>query len=232
MASQQKTRRPTVRSGKPPAHLGPKQSSVSPEAARKIIEGRQLPAKVYNPKTRSSVSPVPGGIILSATAPGSASGTVSGAENIVELARALKYDVDNIYAFVYENIEFLPTFGSQKGAWGTLVDGMGNSFDQSELMIELLREAGYTANFLYSELELTEAEVAAWLGTEPTDIWAASNLLGEGFIPNEVIWTGTEYKIRVSHCWVEVDIGGTDYQFDPSMKEYSVVSGIDLETGL
>lgn len=165
-------------------------------------------------------------------AAGYASGTVQGAPDIDELARALDNDVDEIYKFVYENIEFLPTYGSQKGAWGTLVDGMGNSFDMSELMVELLRAAGYTATYMFGELELTEQEAADWFGTIDNNIWAARNLLSEGFIPNETFWTGTEWVLRLSHVWVKVDIGGTNYQFDPAKKAYSLVTGIDLGTAM
>jgi RHS repeat-associated protein len=216
--------------GKPPVSAGPKQTSISHEAARTIIENRVLPTAVYSPRKA-----VPGSInppVLSAVASGFASGTVQGSESIAEMARALRNDVDAAFSFVHDNIEFLPTFGSQKGGLGALIDGMGNAFDQSELFIEILRVAGYTANFVYGELELTQAAAAAWLGTEPTDIWAASNLLGEGFIPNTVIWTGTEYKIRISHCWARVNITGTDYHFDPAMKQYSAIAGINLQTAM
>jgi len=161
-------------------------------------------------------------------AAGYASGTVLGAPDLDEQARALKNNVDEIYKFVLENIEFIPIFGSHKGALGTLIDGMGGSFDQAELMIELLRRSGYTANFQYGELELTLAQASAWLGTDSTNINAASSLLNEGKIPNSIV----SGKLRMNHCFVKVTISGTDYVFDPSYKGYTTVSGINMATAM
>jgi len=204
-----------------------KQTRVRPAQAKTTIEGRKMPGNIYRPgKPRTPQQ----GAILAAAA-GFASGTVAGAPNIVELARALKNDVDLIYQFVHDHIEWLPTYGSQKGALGCLIDGYGNSFDQSELMIELLREAGYTASYQLGELELTEADAAAWFGTD-VNIWAEVNYLSDGGIPCEEYWTGTEWKIRFNHCFVKVTISSTDYVFDPARKSYSTTSGIDLETAM
>ena len=169
--------------------------------------------------------------ILAATSPGFASNRVAAPESISEMARALKNDVDLIFNFVHDNIEFIPTFGSQKGALGTLIDGFGNAFDQAELMIALLRESGaYTCSFQFGEIQLTQAQAAAWLGSDPGSIWAASNLLGNLGVPNEASWTGSGWVLRVSHCWVKVLIGGTYYHFDPAMKEYTKINGVDLAT--
>lgn len=66
---------------------------------------------------------------------------------IIELARALKYDPDLIYEYVYNNIETLPQYGSLKGPLGALLDGKGTPFDQAELMVALLQEAGFSAAF-------------------------------------------------------------------------------------
>jgi len=208
-----------------------RQRAVSPAAAKIKIQGRRTPGNIYVPrKPTQPKGNLPDGV-KALTAPGFATGTVSGAANIVELSRALKHDVDLIFEFVYNNIEFIPTYGSQKGALGSLIDGFGNSFDQSELMIELLREAGYTADFQHGELELTEAEAEAWLGTD--SIWASTNLLSNVGIPNETHWTGTEWKLRVDHCWVKVDIDSTDYAFDPAIKAYSVITPtINIETAM
>ena len=210
-----------------------KQGASSPASSKPKIEGRKVPSNIFRlPGRTPRRSSASAGSIQSAIAPGFASGTVSGAADIEELARALKDDVDLIYEFVHDQIEWLPTYGSQKGAFGTLIDGIGNSFDQSELMIELLREAGYTANFQFGELELSQADAAAWFGSDSGNIWAASNLLSAGGIPNTVVWTGSEYKIQFNHVWVKVNISGTDYVFDPSRKTYDEISGVNLATAM
>jgi len=205
-----------------------KQRAVSPSAARPVIEGRKMPGNVHKPRKKGPPKGNPPSGVKLATAPGFASNRAAGAQSIEELARALKNDVDLIYAFVHDNIEFIPTFGSQKGALGTVIDGFGNSFDQADLMIELLREAGYTCAYQFGELQLTAAQAAAWLGNDPGSIWAASNLLANCGVPNETSWTGSQWVLRLSHCWVRCNIGGTNYHFDPAMKAYTVKTGIDL----
>lgn len=216
-----------------------KQRAVSHNAARPVIEGRKMPTNIFKPRKKGPPKGNPaggttilGGNVLAATAPGFASNRVSGSQSVEELARALKNDVDLIYNFVHDNIEFIPTYGSQKGALGTLIDGFGNAFDQAELMIALLREGSHTCSFQFGELQLTEAQAAAWLGNDPGSIWAASNLLGNCGVPNELSWTGSQWVLRVSHCWVKVLISGTYYHFDPAMKAYTKVSGMDLAAAI
>jgi hypothetical protein len=70
-----------------------------------------------------TLNPQPG-----VTAPGS----------VPELARALRYDVNLIYEYVYTNIEYSPIYGLKKGPLGTILDGRANDFDQAALMVALL----------------------------------------------------------------------------------------------
>jgi YD repeat-containing protein len=164
---------------------------------------------------------------------GFASNTVSGPASIEELARALRNDVDLIYQFVHDNIEFYPMYGVQKGALGTLIDGLGNPFDQSALMVALLREAGYTADFMFGQITLTPAELKNWLGTDDTDPAISSDLLDAVGIPYTVNMTGMTWdSTTLDHVWVKVDIGGTDYVFDPSYKTYVYEAGVNLSTAI
>jgi hypothetical protein len=48
---------------------------------------------------------------------------------LVALASALKCDADLIFEYVYNNIEFEPLYGSNKGALGTLLDRRGDDAD-------------------------------------------------------------------------------------------------------
>jgi transglutaminase-like putative cysteine protease len=57
---------------------------------------------------------------------------------IAALARALNYDLNTIYEYVYYNVEYSPTAGSKKGALGTYIDGRGNNVDQNVLFVSLL----------------------------------------------------------------------------------------------
>jgi len=166
-----------------------------------------------------------------AVALGYASNTVAGPHSISELVRALKGDVDLIYQFVHDNIEFYPMYGVQKGALGTLIDGMGNPFDQSMLLVALLREAGYKANFAFGEITLTPSELKNWLGTDDTNPTPVDNLLTTAGIPHTVNMTGMTWNsVTLDHMWVQCNIGGTDYVFDPSYKAYTYQSGLNISS--
>lgn len=58
---------------------------------------------------------------------------------ISALARSLKHDPELMAAWVQEHIQWEPIFGSVKGAAATLIHGAGNDFDQSSLLVALLR---------------------------------------------------------------------------------------------
>jgi transglutaminase-like putative cysteine protease len=84
---------------------------------------------------------------------------------IAGTAAGLGNNVDAIYSFVANNIEFIPVWGVQKGALGCLIDGAGNAFDQSALLVALLQAAGYNAQFLYGSIQLNVTQLDAWLNT-------------------------------------------------------------------
>jgi len=234
MSNTQNTNTASGNAGKPipPAKLKPgswnflpPQKAVDPETSRRNIESRPLPTKVYDPKGKPKSK-------VKSIATGFGSNTVGGPASIVELTRALRDDVDLIYEWVHNNVETLTNYGIHKGGLGALTDGFGNSFDQSDLMVKLLRQAGYTANYVNGELRMNAADAGAWLGTDPTNVFASGNFLGNSYTPVNTVWTGTEWVVDFSHCWVECTIGGTVYTFDPTMKSYSTVAGINLATAM
>ena len=71
----------------------------------------------------------------------------SAPNEIVELARALDWNPDLIYEYVHNNIQTLPIYGSLKGAYGTLIDGVGTPIDQAELMYVLLQQSCYSPQY-------------------------------------------------------------------------------------
>jgi RHS repeat-associated protein len=152
-----------------------------------------------------------------------ATNTVAGPSSIAELARALNVDGNGpqlMYEWVYNNCEWEPGWGVQKGALGALLDGMGNSFDQSLLLAALLRQAGFTANIVQGTIRLTEAQFSSWFGT--SDIWAAQNYCFNLFIPvvTPPTWTGSTFYMDIKHVWVQW-VSTSTYIFDPSLKSYT-----------
>jgi len=145
---------------------------------------------------------------------------------IIEMARALKNNVDLIYDYVHNNIETVWMFGVQKGALGALIDKSGTPFDQAMLMVELLRTAGYTAGYKIGKVVFSD-DVAFSAATGIHSANSACQLLSSGGIPAKVNGTSPSTcnyspdgitAIEFSHAWVWVQINGTIYQFDPSFK--------------
>ncbi len=153
-------------------------------------------------------------------------------ERIETLARSLENDPDRIYQFVRNTILFEPQFGLHKGADGVLLDGSGGAFDQSQLMIELLRASDIDARYVLGTVTL---------GSEAATILRVSSarqaclLLAAAGTPatvngstNCTSLSGSVTAVQMRHVWVEALIGGNWYAFDPSLKTNTPIVGVDL----
>jgi hypothetical protein len=144
--------------------------------------------------------------------------------------------VNTIFQFVYDNIDFIPTYGLHKGGFGALVDGSGNAADQVDLMVQLLVHAGFSAsniNYVFGVINLTAAQWSNWLGvtdTTSTGQAFASQILSNGGIGNTPSSDSTD--IELEHCWLQYTEGTNNYVFDPAFKTYTYTTGIDLATAL
>lgn len=150
---------------------------------------------------------------------------------IERLADALNNDPWRIYEFVRNSVQVTPQFGLQKGAFGVILDGYGNPFDQANLLVELLREAGYSASYEFGVIEIDGTQFRQWLG--PTSERDACMLLAAGGIPaiingssstycgNRLIAPDTVSTVQMLHIWVRSDFGdGSGVRvLDPSMSQ-------------
>ncbi|MBS1955275.1 MAG: hypothetical protein JST89_13905 [Cyanobacteria bacterium SZAS-4] len=203
-----------------------KQKAVSPAIAKQIVEGRVIDtSKIYKRGASPTVPPLPHKLtgIIPHSVGGDASNTVPGPASISELARALKNDPQLMFEWVHNNIDWEPGWGVQKGAFGALVDGRGNSFDQSALLVTLLRTAGFTANYVLGTIQINAAQAGDWFGTVSDNIDMANQYCFYSYIPVDYIYNPIEdaYDITLGHVWVQCVIGGTTYVFDPSRKSYN-----------
>lgn len=158
-------------------------------------------------------------------------------------ARGLGNDIDRIYDFVRNSVDYEPGFGLGKGAVGALLDRSGNSFDQTHLFVKLAREAGYSARFELGTIALSGADATAWFGI--SDARALCHVLSGAGIPALVntysgdcasIATGAITSVSLLHLWAEVQISGSWYSFDPARKSYTAVtpriSNLDTVLGM
>lgn len=166
---------------------------------------------------------------------------VSQSAEITELARALRYDPKLIYDYVHNHIDYVPYFGSLKGATLTYLDGSGNDFDQASLMIALLRASGYTAQYVYGQMTIPAKDtqntppqdLITWLGVD-YDSTTIGTLLASGGIPYTLYVDAQQNPVEavVDRVWVKATINSVDYLFDPAFKSYSYTSKIDLGAAL
>jgi RHS repeat-associated protein len=166
---------------------------------------------------------------------------------IVALARALKDNPDLIYQYVRNNIQTVWMYGLQKGALGAEIDKSGTAFDQAELMVALLRQAGYTTSYIAGTVVLSPSQFQAWTGI--TGELAACQLLSSGGIPATIDGTATtacsafsssapiSTSVQMAHVWVQVTIPGSACAsnlcvFDPAYKPYTWKSGVPFATAM
>ncbi len=157
------------------------------------------------------------------------------APEIKELARALKNDPNLIYEYLRNSIDTEFLFGAHKGPLGVIIDRSGTPFDQAELMVELLRESGFSARYKFGTITLTGAQFQDWTGL--SNAQAACDFLATGGIPATVTGstgscTGTVSSVTLSHVWVEADVSGGTYIFDPSYKVFQHKTGIDVKAAM
>jgi len=165
------------------------------------------------------------------------------APEIVNMARALKNNPDLIYEYVRNNIAVNWMYGLQKGALGALIDKSGTPFDQVELMIALLNEAGYKADYVSGTITLTGAQFTAWTGISDSN--GACQMLANGGIPANINGSVASYvcatgtggaitSVQMAHIWVKATITGSTCNanclFDPSYKTTIKQTGINLVT--
>ncbi|MBI3589718.1 MAG: hypothetical protein HY093_04905, partial [Candidatus Liptonbacteria bacterium] len=108
-------------------------------------------------------------------------------QNIKNLATSLNSDPLTIFNYVSNNLDFIPYFGSKKGADATLVEKAGNDFDQASLLIALLRVGDQNsqnktpARYKQATVKLDLGRVMDLLGVE--DPVVAATVLEKTDIP-------------------------------------------------
>ena len=104
--------------------------------------------------------------------------------DLQDLLERLDFDVERIERFVKEQIAFEQYPGLLRGAQGTLMGRAGNALDQAVLLASLIKDAGFEAEIVRSELSRTQARVLldqmsnqAPAKLPPGDLEAISSLL-------------------------------------------------------
>jgi RHS repeat-associated protein len=162
---------------------------------------------------------------------------------LVTLVVALKCDPDLIFEYVYNNIELEPRYGSNKGPLGTLLDRRGDDADQAILIVTMWNIAGFSqTGYDIVSYVVSGAQLANWFGVQND---ANANILNNAIVQllnaGGIPWChpgascifqpslnpdNTIASITLFHFTAEVQLNGTWYQFDPSFKPHTILSGL------
>jgi hypothetical protein len=163
---------------------------------------------------------------------------------IQALAAQLNHNPVEIYDWVHDNIEFIPTYGSIQGSHLTMETKRGNAFDTASLLIALLRASNIPARYVSGTVQIPADKVMNWVGgvAKPE---AAQQLLGQGGIPNTgLVQGGKITHIKLEHVWVEAYVdfypsrgaiqkqGDEWVAMDASFKQYNYSMGPDLQSAI
>ncbi len=122
-------------------------------------------------------------------------------------------DLDDIFARIASGIRYEPYSGILRGAIGTAIARSGNSADQSMLLAEVLRRAGYKVRYARGVLAANNID-AVIRGMYPPGIKVDS--LGPEYAPYDPAADTELRKLVADHVWVEVFQGETWLPLDPS----------------
>ncbi|PWU12227.1 MAG: hypothetical protein C5B50_21880 [Verrucomicrobia bacterium] len=174
---------------------------------------------------------------------------------IQALADGLMRDPTQIFNYVHDQIRFVLYFGAKKGAQLTLLEKSGNDFDQSALLVALLRAAGYTnVGYKFGWMPIPYDHVDQYTNyydlhhwwqltlNNTSNTWLTATVpylknlvLTRGYPTYDYVLDGNTFLIQ--RLWVVLTNGSAIYNLDPAFKmseqDTSLTDlGFDLTTAL
>jgi len=122
-------------------------------------------------------------------------------------------DLDDIFNRVATGVRYEPYSGILRGARGTAVARSGNAADQSMLLAELLRSAGYKVRFARGQLSDQNID-AVIRGMYPPTLNVER--LSEEYLPYDPAKDAALRSLVRDHMWVEVFQGESWLPLDPA----------------
>jgi hypothetical protein len=171
---------------------------------------------------------------------------------IQALANGLQNDPVKIFNYVHDNVRYVLYFGSKKGAQITLLEKSGNDFDQSALLVALLRAAGNTNSqgsdkgvgyqFGWELLPYDKTDhkdLHHWLclnlnntNWNTTTLYLYNLFAVERHYPTIYYSTSDTNTFWFQRVWVTLTLGSTNYYLDPAFKVSEPITGINLSSAM
>lgn len=139
-------------------------------------------------------------------------------------------DVNAVYEYIKNNINYEFYYGSKKGAIGTFEEMSGNDVDQASLLISMLSYLGYNVEYELVNIRITYDQAIKWTSTD--NVQSALNLLGSQY----KLDVSTDEELIIVNNKIIVRMFDNNFEnyilFDPSFKYYkdnssSVYNNID-----
>jgi len=159
------------------------------------------------------------------------------AASIYELARSLDYNIDNIFAWIYSNVDFCPIWGRTKWYWNAHWPNWKfvwsiklNGFPFAGMW--RCCWYGYSAEYAFGNIQLLASDIENFLGTDDSTVATSTeDLLKAAYIPYDATYVdGVLQSVSIAHVWVRATIDTAQYVFDPTYKAFSYTTGIDLSS--
>jgi len=145
-----------------------------------------------------------------------------------------------IYQYVKNNIDYEAYYGSRKGAIGTYEQKSGNDYDQSSLLIALLRYKNIPAHYVRGNVVVDIEDAISLTATENSES-AVKTLAALGVPTVSLISGGNIVAVKMERVWVEAYVKYENYRgvgeqtgqsvwvpLDGSFKKYQYLEGIDV----
>jgi RHS repeat-associated protein len=142
--------------------------------------------------------------------------------DIRTLAASLGNSPAAIYAYVYNNIHWVPYILAMQNSEAVLWSKRGNDADQATLLIALLRAAGVPARYVTASINIPFDDAINWTGAK--DKLGALNLL----LASTTVGANMGDQIQIQHTWVEAWVDNSWIAVSPSLKKQTFQPGLPL----
>lgn len=122
--------------------------------------------------------------------------------DVTALATQLDKNPSKLFAWVYDNVQMVPTWGATQTASQVIQSRRANAHDAATALIGLLRASGVPSRYVTGTIEIPIGVAQNWLGG--VDANGVTRLLTQGGIRHvAVLSAGVVQAIQMEHVWVE-----------------------------
>lgn len=160
-------------------------------------------------------------------------------QDIIDLALSLNNSPLEIFQHVKNNYDYQIYPLSMKGSRGVFYDKSGNDMDLASFLMALYRAAGIPCRYEYGIVQISVEQARGWVGI--VDDQTLIEAFQDGGISAQITTIEGRDYLEIAHIWIIAFVPYGNYRglplqeqenvwihLDPSFKDYSYATGIDL----